>query len=1015
MRSAIFLLALIPTLLSAQFYWQQDVHYAIDASLDPDRNVIAGRETLEYKNNSPDTLREVFFRLYWNLFTKNSYGQRFEERNRYYFIDTSGGVTIRAFTVSGHGKESVPEYTIDNTIMRASLPEPLPPGSSVTFAFDFEENIHSSGVRSGHQGRDYNIAQWYPQISTYDKHGWDKTQYLGPAEFHNEYGSFDVSVTLPRSFTLGYTGTLLNPDEVYPDSVRRRLKESFGDMQTVRIADYSGTQWGSGDTARVTWRCHADSVRDFAFAANEHYIWDVTYWSPAPGQRPIAIHAMYFTDKAEFWTEAAKIGQHAISFFSTHFGLYAYPSMFIIEGVVGGGMEYPGIIFNGHLGDKNSHTLFGVLTHEVGHSWYPMMIGSDETYYAFMDEGFNTFITSLAMEDYYGPVNNEYTWTEWYQKLLCFPNDNSRDRLQRGSFWLAETGFEEPIATHTLRFEEQGLSGNSIYTKTAAVMYMLQYVLGDSVFGHVMKEYYTRWKFKHPYPEDFYALAEQASGVKDLRWFFDEWFNRTETCDYSVCGLRSSPQRGNDGTYYRTTFSVRRNRPAIMPVDVRITMADGSTRTVWFPIDLWKNAEGRRDTTVLLPSEPVRADLNPDGRILDINRLNNSTALPKITTRFDNTMFSVTPVDAYLLMWRPSVWYTDQGGWKAGYKLSGSYLDDLYATTIWNWYNFRDNTFNYDLSVSQNTYTITPMSRASVRWYRIEGRKGVTATAWKGLSSHWSYPPYQSVSFTYSYVQADNPDYHLHPEVWQEGVLHRIQAGYDYSNRGRFWTVHAAATLESSTSLFGRSDFQYAKRTLLLNGSLTIPGNWTLALRFYSGIGYGDVPNQAKYYLASASPIEEMGDPFFRSKGPLPSTVRDHALLPGGGLMRAYYGIPVAGDKLDAFNAEARFTTLIPFIDPDIPVFSSLSRMVRSVLFFDAGRLADQTQKLWDQRFEVDCGVGFRLASFYSLLGTAAQSDILSSIGFSTLRVDFPFYASMPPPDESKLKFRWVISLREAF
>lgn len=1015
MKSALLLLLLVPTFLCSQSYWQQDVHYAIDARLDPDRNIITGRETLDYRNNSPDTLRVVYVRLYWNLFRYGSYGQRFEERQKSYFKDSSGGVTITKLTAGAGNAETPLGFTVDNTLMEVPLPVPLPPGESRRFNFVFEEKIHSTGIRSGHQGRDYNIAQWYPQISTYDKHGWDKTQYLGPAEFHNEYGSFDVSITIPRSFTLGYTGTLLNPSDVYPDSIQQRLRESYGNVQTVRVADYSGKQWEPGDTALVTWKCHADSVRDFAFAANEHYSWDVTYWSPGPGERPIAIHAMYFTDKAQFWKDAAKFGQHAISFFSTHFGLYAYPSMFMVEGVIGGGMEYPGIIFNGHIGDENSHSLFGVLTHEVGHSWYPMMIGSDETYYAFMDEGFNTFITSLATEDFYGPVNNEYTWTTWYQKLLCFPNDDSRDRLQRGSIWLAKTGFEEPIATHTLRFEEQGLSGNSIYTKTAAVMYMLQYVLGDSVFEHVMKEYYTRWKFKHPYPEDFYAVAEQASGVKDLRWFFDEWFNRTETCDYSVCGLSSSPQRGNDGTYYRTSFSVHRNRPAIMPVDVRVTMADGSTRTIWFPIDLWKNAEVRRDTTILLPSEPVRADLNPDGRILDINRLNNSTGFPKVAARFDNTLFSVTPVDAYLLKWRPSLWYTDQGGWKAGYKLSGSYLDDQYATTVWNWYNFRDNTFNYDLSVSQNTYNITPMSRASVRWYRIEGRKGVTATAWKGLSPHWSYPPYQSVSFTYSYIQADNPDYHLHPFLWQPGVLHRIQAGYDYQNRGRFWNVHAAATLESSTSLFGQSDFQYSKRTLLLNGSLSIPGGWQLALRLYSGVGYGDVPVQSMYYLASASPIEEMGDPFFRSKGPLPSTVRDHALLPGGGLMRAYYGLPLAADKMDAMNAEARFNTLIPFIDPSIPLVSDVSRLLHSVLFVDAGRLADQSHRLWDQRFEMDCGAGVRLTSFYSLLGTIAESDIFSTIGLSTLRVDFPFYASMPPPGENKLKFRWVLSLRDSF
>lgn len=1012
MRSILLLLFLPLSNLTAQ-YWQQDVHYTIDASLNPGTNVIAGSEKLLYRNNSPDTLHEAYFRLYWNLFTAGSRGEKFAESQKSYSRITDGGITVNTFSIQ-EDSGGASGYSIDNTIMRVDLRKPIPPGGERTFTFGFEEHVPEGGYRTGHRGRDYNIAQWYPQISTYDKHGWDKSQYLGPAEFHDEYGSFDVTVTIPRSFTLGYTGTLTNPESVYPDSVRRHLAEAEGDPATTRIADYSNANWSDADTLPLTWKFHADSVRDFAWSANEHYIWDAIPASPGEGLRPVTVHALYFTDKAEFWKEACVFGRHAISFFSRKYGPYAYPNMFMVEGVEWGGMEYPGIIFNGHLGNKNNHELFGVLTHEVGHSWYPMMLGSDETYYAFMDEGFNVFITTTAVEDYYGRHDNEYEWTEWYQKLLRYPNGSERESNQWSSLNLAKTGYEEPIATNTYRFQEQSIAGTSFYPKTAAVMLMLQYVLGDSVFDRVMKEYYRRWKFRHPYPEDFYQTAEEVSGQRDLRWFFDEWFNRAWTCDYSVCGLGYDPVRLGDRTVYRTRFRVSRHRPAIMPVDVRIDMADGSAATVWFPIDQWLNGETEQDTTIDLPGPPVRAELNPDGRILDINRLNNVTGIPKIDFRLDNTLFNVVPVDAYLLRARPSLWYTDEGGWKAGYRFTGSYLSDLYATSLSNWFNARDRTLNYDIGVSHNLYELTPLAGASARWYRIEGRKGVTLSFQKEIRRHYSYPPFHKLEFSVSYSQADNPEYLLHPETWQEGILNRMTAQYTYNNRGRIWNVAATALLESSTPLFGWTDFQYSKRTFTARLTLNLPADMRLGLRLIDGAGSGDVPVQTKYYFSGSAPIDQIDEPFFRSKGMLPSTVRDHALAAGGGWMRGYYSLPIAGDKMEAANAEIHFSTLLPFLNPpDLPVLGYLNRVFRTSFFADAGRIAVQPQNLWDQKFEADCGVGVGLTGLSPIFGQFSQSTLFSTVGLSTLRVDFPFYVTRPLADENRLKFRWVISMKE--
>jgi hypothetical protein len=1008
-----WLLFFIPAIVLAEPYWQQSVHYSIQGTLSPGDHTISGKEVLEYTNNSPDTLTVVYFRLYWNLFTEGSYGDQLAKREKSYYSIPSSGVTVDSIRITDTDKSYAPEFTIDNTLMEIKLKNPLPPGGSISFSIDFKEKIPSGGYRAGHEGRDYNIAQWYPQIATYDKYGWDKSQYLGPAEFHNEFGTFDVQIMIPKSYTLGFTGSLLNPEEVYPDSVLSRLKEATRDTGTVHVADYSEMKWGAAESTMVTWKFHAENVRDFAWSANEHYIWDVVRWSPGENKPDVFVNALYFSDKAEYWKNAAGYAKFTIDYLSKYVGMYAYPNCFVVEGVVGGGMEYPGITFIGHYGDTEYHSPFGVIVHEVAHNWFPMMVGTNEIYYAFMDEGFTTFFTSVVTEAYFGRYNNSYNWTTWYQKLLCFPNSDERQGIQYSSLNLAKTGFEEPVATHTYRFNEPNLNGTSIYSKTGSVLYMLQYVLGDSVFGNVLKEYFRRWQFKHPYPEDFYSVSQEVSGQRDLRWFFDEWFNQVTTCDYALRNFDYNEIKKENQTIYRTTLSVRKNRPAIMPVDVRVTMKDSSSQTIWFPIDLWRNAEVCRDTVLDLQSPPVKAELNPDGRILDINRLNNIKPFPKFTLRFDNTLVEQTPIEAYLIRWRPSVWFTDRGGWNLGYQLKGSYLEDLYGLSLWQVYNTRDKTGNYDINASHNMFAYSPLSDISLRLYRIEGRHGGTFSLQKTFRKHYSYPPVHILKFTYSYSHLDDENYLWNPLSWEDGNLHRMMAGYAYNNRGSFWNVTASATLEASSSLFGRSDFQYSKRTFQIRTALNMPGDWKLLVRFFNGIGYGDIPNQTKYYYTGASPLDQFGTPLLRSRGVIPRTVREHTMSMGGGLMRGYYGSFIAGDKIDAINGEAQFSSLIPFVDYNLPVLNILNNYIHSSIFFDAGRIVPQSQKLWDQRFEIDCGFGLSLSSMYMLLGDFAQSNLISGIGLNTIRVDFPLYVSLPPPGENKLKFRWVLSFSQ--
>ena len=227
--------------------------------------------------------------------------------------------------------------------------------------------------------------------------------------------------------------------------------------------------------------------------------------------------------------------------------------------------------------------------------------------------------------------------------------------------------------------------------------------------------------------------------------------------------------------------------------------------------------------------------------------------------------------------------------------------------------------------------------------------------------------------------------------------------------------MNVGGSIEAATSLFGRSDFLYTKRTVEIKGEVNMPLDWKLAVRYYNGVGYGHIPMQTKYYFAGGSPLAQIEVPFYRSKGLIPSTIHDHALFPGDGNMRRYFDALLTGDKIDAVNGEARFPALIPFVNLDVPIIRDITRMFRSSLFFDAGRIAYYYENLWNKRYEVDWGFGIRLTSLAYVLGPLIASDMISGLGLYAIRVDFPLYVSMPLIGEEKFKYRWIVSLSQSF
>ncbi len=500
-------------------YWQQRVDYVIRAMLDTAKHTLAGRETIRYSNRSPDTLRYVWIQLDQNIYRTDSRGSVMNPPGaRFAGAGFVGGYVIDELTAvrrsagGGRPDTKVPlATTLNGTVMRLDLDRPLAPGAAATFeiAYHFQIPEHGSdrmGREQFPEGWLYTLGQWYPRLAVYDDvRGWNTEQYLGQGEFYLEYGDFDVAITVPRSFVVVATGTLLNAVEVLTTAERARLAQALRSDSTVpiiaktEVGQPSTRPLGRGPT--LTWHFSAKNVRDVAWAAAPNFIWDASGWEG------ILIQSLYPPEANADWQNSTAYSRHTIRHYSEKWLHYPYPVATNVAGPVGG-MEYPMIVF---CGDRSGgRGLFSVTTHELGHQWFPMIVGSNERLYAWMDEGFNTFI-------------NIYSGMTYYHDTL----EGRGEARQWARF--AATGRDEASMLPPDRVDGP-LLGQAAYNKPATGLYLLrQHIVADTArFDAAFREYIRRWAFKHPTPADFFRSMEDGLG-EDLSWFWRGWFYTTRT------------------------------------------------------------------------------------------------------------------------------------------------------------------------------------------------------------------------------------------------------------------------------------------------------------------------------------------------------------------------------------------------------------------------------------------------------------------------------------------------------
>jgi hypothetical protein len=583
-------------------YWQQRADYDLKATLDTAAKTLHGEMTLKYTNNSPDTLRFVWFQVEQNAFKNGSLNSYvFAPDSRFGARNFEGGDMIERFNQVTAAKKTPLKMRVEGTVMKVDLATPLAPGQTATFDAAWHFLVPEHGAdRMGRDGSLYELAQWYPRVCVYDDlRGWNTEPYLGQGEFYLEYGDYNLSVTVPAGYIVAATGTLANPAEVLTPTQISRLAQAAKSATPVHIVTQDELKSGAARTRKTgteTWRFTAKSVRDAVWAASPDYMWDASSWN---GHMAFAY---YRPSAVDTWKDAADMSRMSIQEYSERWFQYPYPQITAVEGPISG-MEYPMVAMETKSADK--YELYNVVTHEIGHMWYPMIVGSNERMHMWQDEGFNTFI-------------NYFSEARRFPEKGTYEARVAHDREQVEAYM--QHNADEPLEINPDRIDPN-LLGENAYVKTAVGLSLLrEEILGPQAFDESFREYTRRWAFKHPSPSDFFKTMEDVGG-KRLDWFFREWFLENPHFDQAI----DTVMHKQVGEIDSVLVAFGNRARGVMPIRARFTFSDGSTQDFNYPAEVWStNTEIYVRIYGFAGKKLTKVELDPEKRIIDIDRSNNT-------------------------------------------------------------------------------------------------------------------------------------------------------------------------------------------------------------------------------------------------------------------------------------------------------------------------------------------------------------------------------------------------------
>ena len=625
--------ALLTMLLSVQLFaqperWQQQINYKIDASLDVQKNTVKGTEEILYTNNSTDTLRKVYFHMYWNAFQPNSnMDVRSRELGKTTFTNRRGDEVkdwdmrvrdrIQNLKPEEYGIQKVNTITINGksqqlieheTILEVVLTQPVLPKSVVKMNVQFEAQVPVQIRRSGRDNKEgvrYSMSQWYPKMVEYDYQGWNTNPYIA-REFYGVWGNYDVTLRMDKTYMVGGTGVLQNP---------------------TAPLDKDGNK---------VWNFKGNTIHDFVWFADNNF----KHLSKEV-RKGLTLHVYYKAKDAKAdsaWANVLWAAEKALPFMEQKMGTYPYPQYSFIQGG-DGGMEYA-------MATLLVGPSLGTAFHEWIHSWYQHVLGTNESLFAWMDEGFTSYGEEMVSHYYETNFATQSPYISEAAKKQIQVNLDRQSKLlpavqnsnYSGYIALAKSGFEEPMSTHADHFNTNYAYSSAAYSKGGTFLGLLGYLMGEAKRDQLMLNYYNTWKFKHPNANDFIRVAEKTSGLQ-LQWLKEYWVNSTKTIDY---GLNDIQVSGN-----AALISIQRLGKFPMPVEVVITYKDGTSELHYMPLDLmlggkqqegsvkqinhpeWKWAQPTYTFETTQPLGAIRSiEIDPSQRMPDINRSNNKIEIP---------------------------------------------------------------------------------------------------------------------------------------------------------------------------------------------------------------------------------------------------------------------------------------------------------------------------------------------------------------------------------------------------
>ena len=585
-------------------YWQNETDYQIKVTLDDEAHTITGSITLNYTNNSPQELDFIWMHLEQNRFTEDSRGTLTTpiEGNRYNG-DTDGGYDITNL-VAKSGRKTSNKYIISDTRMQVWFEEPIKAkGGTATVSMDFTYKIPVEGMdRMGRleveDGYIYALAQWFPRAAVYDDvEGWNIEPYLGAGEFYLDYGDYEYEVTAPWDHVVVGSGKLENARQVMSATMRDRMDMAMKSDTTVFILkedELEDPSLRAKQDGTLTWHFTMENTRDVAFASSKAFIWDAAKIDLPDGKKVLA-QSVYPRESAgeAAWGRSTEYSKASIENYSEMWFNYPYPVATNVAADIGG-MEYPGLNFCSWRSAGAS--LWGVTDHEFGHNWFPMIVGSNERRYAWMDEGFNTFINYYSTKEfgeYPASLNQTRNLTGWFK---------------------SET--REGIDTYPDVTNLRNLGMTAYYKPAVGLLLLREYILGEERFDNAFKSYIETWAYKHPQPADFFNHMENVAG-ENLSWFFSKWFYGTGNIDLGIERVRQNTK----GDGFIITLANKGDIP--MPVKMLVTNQDGSTKMVELPVEIWQRGDSW-DYLLDTESAPKALELDPDKILPDVNYSNDT-------------------------------------------------------------------------------------------------------------------------------------------------------------------------------------------------------------------------------------------------------------------------------------------------------------------------------------------------------------------------------------------------------